>query len=207
MKLEIIYTEDYILAVSDEDVKEDTLFTDDNKIFKCRNIFENGVEDDDGLLHKTQNCKKLVAHLPLNNAPKLKGVPLLPEIVVEDDVEKLAESYADFSNDYISMSFGTKFNETSKRDFIAGYKAATKRYSEEDLRKSFEAGMYFVGEDKGSYEEFIQSLKQLPKYFVAKMETTKSEVFRENDNVPYALLKTTTIQGQLYLSGHYVYEK
>jgi hypothetical protein len=40
------------------------------------------------------------------------------------DVEKLAEEYADFSNDYIPMSFGDKFNETSKRDFIKGFNKA-----------------------------------------------------------------------------------
>jgi hypothetical protein len=74
------------------------------------------------------------------------------------------------------------------------------------LRKAFEAGMYFIGEDKGSYEEFIQSLKQskTPKWFVVEMEVTKSQVFRDGDNAPYATLKTTTnSQGKKELVGYY----
>ena len=35
-------------------------------------------------------------------------------------LEEEAEQYADFSNDYVPLSFGDKFNKTTKRDFIAG---------------------------------------------------------------------------------------
>ena len=40
----------------------------------------------------------------------------------QETLEEAAEKYADFSNDYVPMSFGDKFNETTKRDFIAGAK-------------------------------------------------------------------------------------
>lgn len=52
----------------------------------------------------------------------------------KETLEKAAEKYADFSNDYVPMSFGDKFNETSKRDFIAGANYMAERmYSEEKV--------------------------------------------------------------------------
>ena len=40
----------------------------------------------------------------------------------QETLEEAAESYADFSNDYVPICFGDKFNPTSKADFIAGAK-------------------------------------------------------------------------------------
>ena len=58
-----------------------------------------------------------------------------------ETLEEAAEKYADFSNDYVPLAFGSKFNETTKRDFIEGVKWHQERsYSEEEvlelLRKS-----------------------------------------------------------------------
>jgi hypothetical protein len=52
-------------------------------------------------------------------------------------LEEAAEKYAHFSNDYIPMGFSTgEFNETSKRDFIAGANFQAERmYSEEEVLK------------------------------------------------------------------------
>ena len=53
----------------------------------------------------------------------------------KETLEEAAEKYADFSNDYVPFSFGDKFNESTKRDFIAGAKwQAERMYSEEDLK-------------------------------------------------------------------------
>jgi hypothetical protein len=53
----------------------------------------------------------------------------------KETIEEAAEKYADFSNDYVPMSFGGKFNETTKRDFIAGAKEQAERmYSEEEVK-------------------------------------------------------------------------
>jgi hypothetical protein len=52
----------------------------------------------------------------------------------KETLEEAAEKYADFSNDYVPLAFGSKFNETTKRDFIEGAKWQQERmYSEEDM--------------------------------------------------------------------------
>jgi hypothetical protein len=55
---------DGFIITSDEEIKEGDEFLDKNIIFTCRNIFENGIEDDEGLLHKVFNCKKIIAKQP-----------------------------------------------------------------------------------------------------------------------------------------------
>ena len=44
-----------------------------------------------------------------------------------ETIEEAAEKYADFINDYVTMSFGDKFNESSKKDFINGAKSDAAR--------------------------------------------------------------------------------
>jgi hypothetical protein len=44
-----------------------------------------------------------------------------------ETLEEAAEKYADFSNDHVPATFGGKFNETTKRDFIAGAKWQAER--------------------------------------------------------------------------------
>jgi len=203
MKLERIETPDYVLAVSDEEPKTG------NWIVELENLSVWQIQIQPNTI--VSRYKKIIAYQPKNNAPELE-LPLLPEMVVEDDVEKLAEKHIE----NYEVFFDTKKEiDHTKIGFIAGYKAATKVYSEKDLKKvlkmlynSFKKG--YVAEldvDFQEADEIIQSLKQLtPKWFVAEMQTTKSEVFRENDNAPYAVLKTTTINGKTYLVGTYLGE-
>jgi len=206
MKLQIIETPDYILAVSDEEIKEGDI------------IYANGGLWNGTITHCTEipvtECwVKIIAYQPKGNAPEL-DLPLLPEMVVEDDVEKLAEEYV------TDESYLPIYKEECKRAYINGNKAVTKRFSENDLRKMFAYG-HQIGmnttlqilspnllekQDINKLrDEFLQSLKQ-PKWFVAEMRETKSEVFRENDNAPYAVLKTTTINDKEYLEGTYIWE-
>jgi hypothetical protein len=236
-KFKIIETEEYFLAVSDEDASNSYIYFtgDPTGIFKTGIKYKNGAGDyfyQDAITgmsdtYLTTISKKIIGYQPKGNAPEL-DLPLLPEeeccegdgsncngscCIVEDDVEKLAEEYADFSNDYIPISFGGKFNETSKRDFIAGYKAATKVYSEEDLRKVFEHGIMFKEESISTCKEavdveftcLIRSLKQskTPKWFVAEMTVVSDEIDHiYSGNIRYGL-KTITINNKTYLVGTY----
>jgi hypothetical protein len=201
-KFRIVETEEYTLAVSDE-IQTEIHKLGNGKYYK--GWYHNG------------DWRKIIAYQPKGNAPEL-DLPLLP--YVEDDVEKLAEEYADFSNDYIPISFGGKFNETSKRDFIAGYKAATKVHSEDDMKKAYNKG-FSEGVIKGtcsmvykheSFEEYIQFLKQsktTPKWFVAETvcdqcldDETVDSCYCNFGNYK-TVLKTITINNKTYLVGTY----
>ena len=207
-KFKLVETEEYTLAVSDEDASNSYIYFtgDPTGIFKTGIKYKSGNGNyfyQDAITgmsdtYLTTISKKIIAYKPKGNAPEL-DLPLLPEIVVEDDVEKLAE----ISSELQEGTYTPQHKITYKHGFIDGYKTATKVYSEDDLRKAIHFGKFGEYEGIQKTQEFIQSLKQ-PKWFVAEMKHTKSEVFRENDNVPYAVLKTTTINNKTYLVGTYL---
>jgi len=223
MKLQIIETPEYYLAVSDDDVGVNIPFWGYCwNWYKKVNFFKNGLNEN---ARGRGGIQKIIAYQPKGNAPelphivklpsdenvniqKISRLPLLPEIIVEDDVEKLAELKYPINSTKGKMEMLSRHqlnNSLKQEGFIEGYESATKVYSEEDLRK-YHNIMCLYGNVKG--EEFIQSLKQpkTPKWFVAEMQTTKSEVYREHDNAPYAVFKTTTINGKTYLVGTYKFE-
>jgi hypothetical protein len=83
--------------------------------------------------------------------------PVLSEIVVEDDIERLAKEYSE------NKSSSDVFKEQHKVDFIAGYKSATKVYSEEDLDKAIDWALENGRTGKVTSKDidnFIQSLNQ-----------------------------------------------
>ena len=184
-KFKLVETEEYTLAVSDG-VK-----AGDKSVLMVEGFtpmilthFEPVEEGYEG--------KKIIAYKPKGNAPEL-NLPLLPD-VEDDTVEKLAESYY------------TQIRLAERTAFKFGYKAATKKYSEFEMEHLYNLLTYDDLDDDEKIQaaiEYIQSLKQ-PKWFVAEIKHTKSEVFRENDNVPYAVLKTTTINNKIYLEGTYL---
>jgi hypothetical protein len=90
---------------------------------------------------------------------------IIPNEELKETLEEAAEKYADFSNDYVPMSFGDKFNETTKRDFIKGAKWQQERmYSEEDMAESFmacwKANVPEGFECKLSFKEWFEQFKK-----------------------------------------------
>jgi len=87
------------------------------------------------------------------------------ELLGEVDVEKKAEEYSDFSNDYVPLTFGYKFNTNTKRDYLAGYAQAiednkAKRYTENDLRYMFECGRNYQNNAEITFKVSIEYLIQ-----------------------------------------------
>jgi len=207
MKLQIIETEQYILAVSDEEIKEGDWYYDSGDVnFVCK-----------AFKHTTQQYQrsKIIAYQPKGTAYEL-DLPLLPEIVVEDDVEKLAETKAETHLEKIKDTARRWF---WKKGFKVGYKAATKVSRKEEpisfylwatkkygSVKPVEEGCIVEKTDyKGLFHIYIQSLKQpkTPKWFVAEYKTEYTE-----DGLDYQSdeLKTTVINDKNYLVGTYLYE-
>jgi hypothetical protein len=200
-KFEIIETDTYILAVSDEEIKSYYTYYYD---FMTEKVVK--YMADSSCKYKEYE-KKIIAYRPKNNAPEL-DLPLLPEIAVEDDVENWL--------DRVKTDFDKKENyQHGFHDAInivkAKIKAATKKYSEEDLRKAMlnivewcvlkKANDFVDINDKIS--KIIQSLRQ-PKWFVIEYKTEYTE-----DGLDYQSdeLKTTTnAEGKQVLVGTYLYE-
>jgi hypothetical protein len=96
-KLQLIETPDYILAVSDEEIKEGDYIFANQGVHEVTDIKDGDYPygtlnyRGDKIYHR-KSWKKVVAYQPKGNAPEL-DLPLLPEMVVEDNIEKLAEEY------------------------------------------------------------------------------------------------------------------
>jgi len=227
MKLQIIETQDYILTVSDEEIKHKNiiLHIPSNCILDADEFYEmNGnttilFNDLNKREVLAKDCKKIIAYQTKNNAPELNGLPLLPEIVVEDDVEKLAKLKYPINSAKGSMEMLNRdqLNNSLKQEgFIEGYKAATKVYSEEDV---IDFSIFRTTTNtkefhncKNVYEQFNlwKSLKQskTPKWFVAEIDCDEVRqcMCETNDDCLKPKLKTTTINGKTYLVGTYLYE-
>jgi hypothetical protein len=161
MEYKIINIGDYLLIVDDSEIKEgDTYCRIDTGL-----LFSSLKGSNPNIIEKY--CKKIIAHLPLNNLPILEGVILLPSL--EDEVEKLAQNiHYDMAQQ--GLDANGCFNQY--QGFIKGYNKAKEKYkyTEDDLRKAIEVG---VNAEAGYYPKgfsyklgisledyFIQSLKQ-----------------------------------------------
>jgi hypothetical protein len=196
-KLQIIHTEDYLLAVSDEEPEMLDWFYDTIDHVSSIPIYQRNTKQ-----KSYKGCVKIIAYQPKNNAPEL-NLPLLPEMVFEYDVEKLPYDklcYYDTRNpDFqIKEEYGydkeeiDATGEFSKKDCTCDdcfygrsvladriIKSATKKYSENDLRniaKELASECLCIDGEISSpaqafrwIEEKIQSLKTpTPKWFVVE---------------------------------------
>jgi hypothetical protein len=213
MQHKLIKTDNYLLVVDDSEIKEGDYCTthlniiDVGKIHNSYTIFHPTTKEH---LNDLKSCKKIIAHLPLNNSPILEGVPLLPPI--EDDVEKLANKWA-IDNADITMESNSALN----KGFKGGYNKAKEKYkyTEEDMRiaiqQAFLCGVERL-EDFGKVESMIIGNIQQPKLPVA-FACEEIEIVELSVGVVYGHTiigieaKTiTNSQGQTQLVGTYIYE-
>ncbi len=222
-KFKIVETEYYILAISDkieDGINPKVLHFDDkvdkNNIYKSSEMFTgnpmylhiSGIDDD------FRTVRKIIAYQSKGNVKEL-DLPLLPEIVVEDDVDEI------FEKETKTVSFGENGNQSPYNWFKMGYNAATKVYSEEDIRRIAQFAFSFhrrndLDDDELEIEfnrlldKNIQALKQpkTPKWFVAETtgggeylagEVGGNEIWAEYPSK----LKTTSINNKTYLVGTY----
>ena len=130
----IITTENYLLVVDDSEIKAGDLVIENqelNQIFQVQDINKvNGLCRSKVDTYVIDSCKKITAHLPLNNSPILEGVDLLPPL--EDEVEKLAKEWND------------KGEFTSPYSFKAGYNKFKEKYK-------------YTAEDMCNFIEFVRN--------------------------------------------------
>jgi len=154
MKLIKINTDHYII-VDDSEIKEgDWTYHHVKGIYEARvdGAYTNQKKITHSTIPKGMMVIEGIKRLSLQEVKELIGVV---------DVEKNMWYERNVQNPYSSDSLlHTGFN----KGFELGYNQALednkdKKYTEEDIYKAYRAGMQFVGEDKGSLGEFIQSLQ------------------------------------------------
>lgn len=155
----IIKTDNYLLITSDEEIKEDCYAVHFSPLGEIELVTADGVCKLD---------KKVIAHLSLNNSPILEGVPLLPPLPNEEDVDKLV-------NNYVQELVECKSVKESERTWISAicHQSITKakekyKFTEEDIIKAIKM-------TRGSdipIETIIQSISQpkLPIGFKCRIE-------------------------------------
>ena len=163
MKNEIIYTEQYALIVSDEEIKEGDYYINIEEKNGVKNPFYNKIYIANQSLsridsvYKQKWLKKVIAHQPLTDAPILEGVPLLPEFSKEEDVKKLSLE--------IGLSKKVKHQNHQKSN-----KMNNERYNQiidetyKNYEKEYEKGSHLEGTGllwmaKESKETFIYKIK------------------------------------------------
>jgi len=202
MKKEIIKTQDYLLVVDDSEIKKGDWFYQINLNKIVKHNLKNGL-----LLQPQSFDKKIIAHLPLKDTLTFEGVPLLPPLEVEDDIEKLNEDLFDKGSDNVlhpQYQMRTFFN--------IGYNKAKEKYkyTEEDVAKAVMFGRWGAT-DKISYNNFIQSLHQpsRPTHFefeVVVLRERPTDIRNHIYDKTYEVPKTTTnSEGQQVACGKYIY--
>ncbi len=210
MRYDIIKTEKYILVCDDSEIRMGDWYL----TFTNREVMGEPRKCEDTNWNFT-HCKKIIVHLPLNGAPVLEGVPLLPRLPKEDDVDYWIHETVSSLKDEHTI-------KTSSICLKAGYNKAKEKYkyTEEDLRDAIrmaqeqELVKYTDNEYRYTHSEMdiIKSLQQL-KYPIAfecdmkqRFERDKSK--RENpDNGVYYTPKTTiNHEGRVEWTGTYIWQ-
>ena len=181
MKHELIKTENYHFVVSDEEIKENTPYLNDQVVFISDNVFDDGNNP-----NQNKANKKIIAHRPLNNALYLDGVDVLPEI--QEDLHIYdAIGYAGSEGHPDPQAFSDR-QMALFQGYADGYEKAkeTYKYTFEDMMKCWNKGAMDgralkdeVHNDVIAFN-FIKSLSQ-PKLPITFESYTQR--FADSDNI------------------------
>lgn len=143
-----------------------------------------------------KDCQKVL----FSTNPELKEIPFL---VLTPDVEQLANKANGYSY-YAGKDTHLNGKQLAfKEGFIEGYKAAqAKEFTEEQVRKAFEAGRKFgkyhgVNEQHPDMDQFIQCLRPVIKSMVVEMEEVQHDGYKnatcEFIQLPYGCTREVCI--------------
>lgn len=218
MTYNIIKTDNYLLVVDDSEIKEGDYYLfnwyGEKDIQKF--TYEQYSDREKNKYLYEQSCKKIIAHLPLNNSPILESVHLLPPLEQEDDVEKLAIKEVGVDDEI--------YNSYDHETFNNGYNKAKEKYkfTEEDLGLFLEyvrdnytgMGAPHLVHNKGGQrktkaivQDYIQSLSQpkMPVGFECEIHDTIFGDINTGELLKWKPKTTTNSQGQTVWVGKYIF--
>ena len=176
------------------------------------------IENSDELeLFAQMAAKKIIAHLPLNNAEYLKDVPVLPPLTSEPSIEQKAVDFAGDRNLGGGHGYPSYTANLLEKGYLKGFSDAkeTYEYTKEDLAKVFYVGVQLginqeiattsnkpLQDEESILNKCVHSLKQ-PKLPIA-FETEDVITSVENDE-PFREIKLTFDEnGRTQWMGKYI---
>ena len=153
----IIKTENYLLVVDGSNYYDEYYLNKvDMRIYKRDG--GGNIPTEGGVWHK-----KITYHLPLNNAPVLEGVELLPPLEDEAELAYQKELLTD-NQDKNWLGYGKGINGVSKERWKIIYNKAKEvyKFTEEDMRDAYNLGLDTHSKQNPNkvYDDLIQSLSQ-----------------------------------------------
>ena len=126
----LIKTDNSLILVSDEEIKEGDKFYNGESILKCSRV-TNILIDINGLWSKIKDCKKVLSQSPKLSKPQVDKIGWI-------DVEELAEKASiEYANKWFNPNAADRVWDAGKENFKNGFQKAQelnqKKYSEEEL--------------------------------------------------------------------------
>lgn len=178
---------------------------------------------EDSYLKGYNEFGKLCCHIPINGAPVLEGIDLLPPFSrhQENDVEQLSSEYSaaelsiypdkssEFTDDEINI-LKAVIKAHSYRGFKKGYNKARevfiKRIEEEILNNPYYKDSPRLKEGAMIVKVMLESTNQYPTAFECEMVDFEVDMGLGEECVEYGQYpKTTTINGHIVWVGKYIY--
>jgi hypothetical protein len=229
MNLKLITThKDYILLVDTEAPIEGMKTLVWNEVagwmsgndFRCTVSLskENPLLND---INVFEGIHAIIAHLPLNNAPVLEGVPVLPELPKQEEDFDLDAELTKLNTPFRYDSANKRYNYTEGdiKELLRKATSQNRRYTEEDMKKSFEAGQLDKSNNwyGGDINQYLQSLSPvtLPVGFEPEYDeehpyqlpnTVHNDESISINGLGYNFKTIKNDKGQDVLVGRYIYE-
>ena len=140
MEKEIVYTDKYALILSDEEIKQG-----DYRVNIQRNTVHFVDEEPSYFNQRNDVFKKVIAHLPLSDAPILEGLPLLEKLpqVMEKKQAEITEKIFNYDNP--NAKFGIEPNEVLNLNNMEKKQTAVEWYIEECRNLEYEYDTLGIG--------------------------------------------------------------
>jgi hypothetical protein len=196
MKHNLVRIEDYLLVV-DESVKK--INNGEYYLLGGKHV---NMWGGSGYRIMSELTCKIIAHLPLNNASYLDGVPVLPSLNQEDEAEEI---FPVGKHGAMHMPNREMINNALRQQ---AYNKAKEKYkwTDEDVRNII-MHSFLKGVDRGHYskeieDRIIQSFQQpkLPIAFECEMRTKQMPEF--NEDLPKTIIND---EGRTECVGKYIY--